>query len=94
MEILNSKKDNLGHTQQTFKLFEFKEKKSKAPHELASIVDQIGEVTEFTKKYSYEFWLRKVKRSKLNYNEILNLVENAKKMDSKYNKGGWLNNKI
>lgn len=67
---------------------------NKAPHDLATIVDEIIKVTGTTKTYGYKYWLRKVKTSKLSYNEILSLVEKARTLQDKYSKGGFLTKRI
>lgn len=67
---------------------------NKAPHDLASIVDEIIAVTGEHKTYNYKYWLGKVKRSKLSFNEILNLLEKAKGLDEKYNKGGFITKRL
>lgn len=69
-------------------------KTTKAPHDLASIVDEIITVAGEHKTYNYKYWLGKVKRSKLTFNEILNLVEKAKGLDEKYNKGGFITKRL
>lgn len=63
-------------------------------HTLRPIVDKIGEVVEFNKRYSYPYWCRLVKNSKLSYNQILDLVDKAKELDDKYNRGGFIRNRI
>lgn len=62
------------------------------PHELAASVDEIIKVVGITPKYGYKYWLGKVKRSNKQYTEILGILKDIQRMDSKYNKGGRLTN--
>ena len=72
----------------------YKPQENDAPHDLSAIVNKIIEVAGESKKYGYGYWLRKVKTSKLGYNQILDLVDKARDIDDKYNKGGFLSNRI
>lgn len=59
-----------------------------------SIVDKIVEVTGTTARFGYPYWLRKVKHSKLSPNRILDLVDEARGLDVKYNRGGFISKRI
>lgn len=48
----------------------------------------------FTKQYNRGFWLRAISRSGVTYNELCGLLKEANAMDSKYNRAGWLYNKM
>ena len=58
------------------------------------LVDDIISVAGNHPTYNYKFWLGKVHRSKLSMNAILDLVDTARNMDSKYNKGGFLSKRL
>jgi len=68
--------------------------KKKPPHELSASVDLIVELVGLSKKYNYGYWLRTVKNSKQSYADVFALVKEAKTVDSKYNKGGFITNKL
>lgn len=63
-----------------------------APHELAQVTNEIERVIGFTKKYGRGYWLKKCKKT--SFGEIMSLLKKAESLDSKYNKGGWLTNKL
>ena len=72
-----------------------KEISKKAPsHWLADIVNQIIELVGENKKYSYGFWLAKIKRSGKSWGDCMQIIKKAKGLDSKYNKGGFINNSL
>lgn len=58
------------------------------------IVDQILEITGVEKKYPYGLWLAKIKRSGKSWGECQSIIETAKKLDSKYSKGGFIFNSL
>ena len=64
----------------------------KPPHELAAIVDEINKAGLVTKKYGYTYWLGKVKRAGISYNDIHGILKEIRGMDAKYSKGGRLTN--
>ena len=45
-------------------------------------------------KSQYKFWLGMVSRSKKSMNEILDICETANKLDAKYNRGGFIRNRL
>jgi len=65
-----------------------------ARHELADSVDYIEKKIGLTGKYNYKFWLGRIKRKGMSNFQVKELVDEAQKMDKKYNKGGWLNNQL
>jgi len=69
-------------------------KKVTASHELADSVDYIKKKIGFDGGYGYTFWLGRIKRKGLTYFQIKQLVDEAIKLDKKYNIGGWLNNQL
>jgi hypothetical protein len=58
------------------------------------LVNNILEVAGNHPTFNYKYWLGRVSRSKLSMNAILDLVATAKKMDSKYSKGGFLSKRL
>lgn len=69
--------------------------KAPPPHELAATVNLIkdaGLLSEPT--YGYTFWLGKVKRAGVAYNDMVGMLKNIQGMNGKYNKGGTLNNQL
>ena len=65
------------------------------PHELAATVDLIkaaGLLKEPT--YGYNYWLGKVKRAGVTYNDMIGILKNLQGMNAKYNKGGTLTNTL
>lgn len=58
-----------------------------------TLVNRILEVSEQDKS-QYKFWLAMVSRSKKTMNEILDVCDLAQKIDSKYNKGGFIRKRI
>lgn len=67
-------------------------KKKKPPHEKSATVDLIQNAGLVTKTYGYTYWLSKVKRAGVTYNDILGIIKEVQGMDAKYNKGGRLTN--
>lgn len=45
-------------------------------------------------KSQYKFWLATVSRSKKSMNEVLDICEKAKGLPEKYNKGGFIRNRL
>lgn len=69
------------------------EKKGKIPpHVQSAKVDEILKVVKETKKYSYKYWLRKVKN--FSYGDVLSICKDASNLPYKYNKGGFITNKL
>lgn len=66
--------------------------KKPPPHEIAATVDLIQAASLFTKKYGYTYWLGKVKRAGVSYNEMHGILKEIAQMDPKYSKGGRLTN--
>lgn len=66
--------------------------KPRPPHELAAIVDEIERAGFVTKKYGYTYWLGKVKRAGISFNDIHGILKEIRGMDAKYSKGGRLTN--
>lgn len=62
--------------------------KKKTAHQV--LVDNILAVAGGHPVYNYKYWVRRVAVSKLSMNAILDLVEKAKGLDPKYNKGGFI----
>lgn len=62
------------------------------PHEQAAKVDLIVEIVGLNKTYNYTYWLRKVK--KFSYGDIVNICKEASNLEGKYNKGGFITNKL
>lgn len=67
-----------------------------ARHELAAMVNEIKKVVPFEDKakYGYKYWLGKLKRSGIRYGALMVLLKDAEKIDPKYNKGGFITNKL
>lgn len=65
-------------------------------HELAAIVDDIQKVLGFKEgdKYGYKYWLSVVKRSGKHYGEMVGILKETAGLDKKYNRGGYLTNKL
>ena len=66
--------------------------KKPPPHEYAATVDLIQSSGIFTNKYGYTYWLGKVKRAGVSYNEMHGILKEIAQMDQKYSKGGRLTN--
>lgn len=62
------------------------------PHEKSATVDLIEQAGLMTPKYGYTYWLGKVKRAGVTYNEMIGILKEIKGMDPKYSKGGRLTN--
>lgn len=75
----------------TIKRAESKDEK-KPPHEIAATVDLIEAARLFSPKYGYTYWLGKVKRAGVSYNEMVGILKEISGMDPKYSKGGRLTN--
>lgn len=70
-----------------------KPKTEKAPpHELSAATELIREAGLFSKKYGRTYWLGKLKRANVSYNEMPGILKEISKMDPKYSKGGRLTN--
>lgn len=63
-----------------------------APHEIAAASNLIEEAGLFTKKYGRTYWLGKIKRAGVSYNEMIGILKEIRGMDPKYSKGGRLTN--
>jgi hypothetical protein len=63
-------------------------------HELSASVDEIIGLVGINKTYNYGYWLFMVKKSKMKYCDILDLVKKARELDSKYNVGGYITNQL
>ena len=59
-----------------------------------TLVNKIIEVAGEHPRYNYKYWLGRVHRSKLSPNAILDLVEKADTLDSKYSKGGFISKRL
>ena len=68
--------------------------KTDAPHEIADAVNYIKKHIGFSGRYKYGYWLGKVKKSGFGKHRITKLVEEAMALDPKYNRGGWLTNRL
>jgi len=66
----------------------------KPPHELAGSVDLIVAEVGLTKRFTYGYWLRLVKKSGFNYWEINDLCKRSRDLSAKYNKGGFFTNAL
>lgn len=62
------------------------------PHELSAATELIREAGLFSKKYGRTYWLGKLKRARVSYNEIIGILKEIAQMDPKYSKGGRLTN--
>lgn len=77
-------------------------KRKNAPHALSAASDLIEEAGLFSKAYGRGYWLRRLsayqKRHGIDaatvFNRITGLLNEARRMDPKYSKGGWLTNKL
>ena len=65
--------------------------KKKTTHQI--LVDRILEVSGQDNK-QYAFWCKKVNESRLSMNGVLDLCDKASKLDSKYNKAGFIRNRM
>ena len=65
-----------------------------APHEIADAVNYIKKHIGFSGRYKYGYWLNKVKKSGFGKYRVTKLVDEAMALDPKYNKGGWLTNRL
>ena len=68
------------------------QKKKETAHQ--TIVNAIIEVVGEHPRYNYVYWIGRIHRSKLSTNAILDLVDKAKGLDVKYNKGGFIGNRL
>lgn len=72
---------------------EQKPAKEKAPpHEISATANLIEEAGLFTKKYGRTYWMGKIKRAGVDYNEMIGILKEVMQMDRKYSKGGRLTN--
>lgn len=72
---------------------DYAKKEKYAPHQISATVDLIvesGIVKE--PKYGYKYWLGKVKRAEVSYNDMIGILKEINGMSDKYNKGGRLTN--
>lgn len=58
-----------------------------------TLVNRILEVSGQDKS-KYTFWLKKVHESKRSMNEVLDLCDKAETLDEKYNRGGFIRNRL
>ena len=65
-----------------------------APHELSASVQYIRDKIGFTKAYGGGYWSKRIKNSGKSFFSIKALVDTARGLDSKYNRGGFLSNKL
>lgn len=73
-------------------LTKYKTKQKIPPHEQAAKVDEIIKIVGLNKIYNYAYWLRKVKNT--SYGDILSICKEAEGLNEKYNKGGFITNKL
>jgi hypothetical protein len=71
---------------------EEKKTKKPAPHEIGETSNLIEEAGLFTAKYNRVYWMGKVKRAGIGFNEMIGILKEINNMDPKYNKGGRLTN--
>lgn len=69
-----------------------KEKEKTPPHEKAASVQEILKLVPETKQYNFGYWLRKLGKAK--YGSILTILKEARGLDKKYNKGGYITNQL
>lgn len=67
-------------------------KQKPPPHEISATANLIEEAGLFTKKYGRTYWMGKVKRAGVSYNEMVGILKQISGMDPKYSKGGRLTN--
>lgn len=65
-------------------------KVDKASRADVTLVERIIEVAGEHPKYNFKYWLAKIHRSKLSPNQILDICDEADKLDTKYCKGGYI----
>ncbi len=68
------------------------QKAKKPGNELYETVQEIIKVVGLTPKYGIGYWYGLVKRSKVSYSEIVGVLKEVEKADSKYSKGGMITN--
>lgn len=73
-------------------LEKYKENEKSPPHEKAASVNEILKIVPETKLYNFGYWLRKV--GKVKYGQILAVCKEAKGLEKKYNKGGFITNQL
>ena len=66
--------------------------KKTPPHEQAAKVDEIVKIVGLNKPYNYQYWLKKVKP--FSFTTILEICKDASNLDSKYNIGGFITNRL
>lgn len=64
----------------------------KPKHQTAASVDEIIKIVGESKQYDYGYWLRKVKN--VSYAKVLQICKEASNLDKKYNRGGYITNKL
>lgn len=69
-----------------------KEKDMSPKHERAASVNAILELVSPTKTYDYKYWLVKVGNA--TYSQVLDILKEARGLESKYSKGGYITNKL
>lgn len=62
------------------------------PHEISATANLIEEARLFTPKYGRTYWMGKIKRAGISYNEMIGVLKEISGMDPKYSKGGRLTN--
>jgi len=73
---------------------EVNKEETTAPHELADSVNYIKDNIGFNGRYSGGYWLKKIKDKGLTYFQVKQLVDKALTLPEKYNRGGYLSNKM
>jgi len=68
------------------------QKEKVPPHEQAAKVNEILKVIPLTETYNYTYWLRKVKP--FSFSSVLEICKLASELPEKYNKGGFITNKL
>jgi len=64
------------------------------PHEISATSDLIEKAGLFKGRYKRGYWLRLIKKSGISYGGMMCLIKEMYSMDEKYNRGGWLTNKL
>lgn len=70
----------------------YKTKQNPPAHEKAASVVEILKVVPETNEYNFGYWLKKIGQVK--YGTVLAIMKDAKNLDKKYNKGGYVTNRL
>ena len=69
-------------------------KETDAPHELSDMTELIRKKIGFSGRYGRGYWLKKLKQANISYGQLEAIVEKAVSLPQKYNRGGYISNRL